>query len=145
MSFSTSGSPTPTPTTGRPEQGKFTTIQKDFLNQHPPAYFAIKDNKKGTKKDWVLSNVYPLYVKEFNSDGPSGVNLASLETVYHFIDLTRPVNTNRNIVRRKSRIIFSTRSHRRLLNHRPNQVKPFVPPTPKSFLRRQIKTSFQRL
>jgi hypothetical protein len=77
----------PTLTTGmRPEQGKFTKIQKAFLNQHLPVYFSLDNKKKGAKKEWVLSNVYPLYVQEFNSDGPSGVNLASLETVCQFVN-----------------------------------------------------------
>jgi len=80
-------SPSPAPTIGtRPEQGKFTKIQKAFLNRHLPDYFAFDNKKKGAKKEWVLSNVYPLYVEEFNSDGPSGVNLSSLETVCLFVN-----------------------------------------------------------
>jgi hypothetical protein len=55
-----------------PDQGKFTKSQKAFLDAHLPTYFAIDDKKKGAKKSWILSTVFPLYVKEFNTDAPDG-------------------------------------------------------------------------
>ena len=87
-SFDQSQPQSPSPATHmeptRPEQGKFNKSQKAFLDAHLPTYLAIDDKKKGAKKSWILSTVFPLYVKEFNSDAPDGVNLASLEVVHHF-------------------------------------------------------------
>ena len=99
----------------RPEQGKFNKSQKAFLDAHLPTYFAINDKKKGVKKSWILLTVFPLYVKEFNSDAPDGVNLASLEVVHHFPYILA-LKRMTNIISRKCHVIFSIQNHLKLSN-----------------------------
>jgi len=77
----------------RPEKGKFSKNETDFLRTHLPAYEALcrklaetatgpnKKSMKGVKKNWVLTNVYHEFVKEFSSDQNSGPQLQSLQNV----------------------------------------------------------------
>jgi len=83
-----------TPQPERPEQGKFSKDETNFLKTHLPAYEALchqlaeratgpkgTGSVKGQKKDWVLSTVFPEFVKEFSSDQIGGPQLQSLQTV----------------------------------------------------------------
>ena len=78
----------------RPEQGKFSKDERAFLSTHLPAYQALchqlagkatgpkgKGSIKGAKKDWILKNVFPTFVKEFSSDQIGGPQLQSLQAV----------------------------------------------------------------
>ena len=77
-----------------PEQGRFSKDERAFLSTHLPAYQALchqlagkatgpkgKGSIKGLKKDWVLKNVFPTFVKEFSSDQIGGPQLQSLQAV----------------------------------------------------------------
>lgn len=73
---------------GRRDQGEFSKEEKKFLDASLPMYLGtfysseLEDRpKKGDKKDWVLENVYPKFLTNFNSAGPDGPNLDSLSTV----------------------------------------------------------------
>jgi hypothetical protein len=84
-------SPSPHPLT-RPE--KFTEDETAFLQTYLQAFQAhcatllqraegqrkVK-NTKGSKKDWVLHNVFQPFLKRFDSDSPSGPNLCDLRKV----------------------------------------------------------------
>ena len=63
----------------RPERGKFSNEETNFLKAHLPAYEALcyqlaekatgpRGTVKGQKKDWVLLKVFPKFIKEFSSD-----------------------------------------------------------------------------
>ena len=70
-----------------PLQGKFNCEQKAFLMSFLEQYLALDNLSKGSKKAWVKSNVYYVYIEKYKSDGPNGVNLSSLLTVcreYYF-------------------------------------------------------------
>lgn len=82
----------------RPEQGKFGKEETDFLKTCLPAYGALCDSLakqatgprgtglvKGCKKDWILSNVFPQFVKQFSSDQNGGPQMHSLQTVRNFL------------------------------------------------------------
>jgi hypothetical protein len=83
-----------TPQPERPEQGKFSKDETNYLKTHLPAYEAFchqladkatgpkgTGSVKGCKKDWVISKVFPEYVKQFSSDQEGGPQLQSLQTV----------------------------------------------------------------
>ena len=83
-----------TPQPERPEQGKFSKDETDFLKTHLPAYESLchqlaeqatgpkgMGSVKGRKKDWVLSRVFPEFVKQFSSNQNGGPQLQSLQTV----------------------------------------------------------------
>jgi hypothetical protein len=83
-----------TPQPERPEQGKFSKDETNYLKTHLPAYEAFCNqlaeratgprgtgSVKGCKKDWVLSKVFPEYVKGFSSDQEGGPQLQSLQIV----------------------------------------------------------------
>jgi hypothetical protein len=81
-----------TPPLERPEQGKFNVAETTFLKAHLPAYGALcqqlteqatreTGSLKGRKKDWILSNVFPIFVKQFSSDQNGGPQLQSLQAV----------------------------------------------------------------
>jgi hypothetical protein len=88
-----------TPLPERPKQGKFSKEEVDFLKTHLPAYEALchqleeqetgLGSVKGCKKSWILSEVYPKFVKQFLSDQNGGPQLQSLREVsyllWHFI------------------------------------------------------------
>jgi hypothetical protein len=90
-----------TPLSERPKQGKFSKEEIDFLKTHLPDYGALchqleepeagpgLGSVKGRKKDWILSEVYPRFVKRFLSDQNGGPQLHSLQEVsyllWHFI------------------------------------------------------------
>lgn len=79
---------------GRPAQGKLGKEETDFLKTHLPAYGALCDSVakkatgprgtgsvKGWKKEWIISKVFPEFVKQFSSDRDDGPQLHSLQTV----------------------------------------------------------------
>jgi hypothetical protein len=68
----------------RPLQGVFTDDQVTFLESFLPTFTAL-DDKKGVKKKWVLKEPYPAYIAKFNSAGPDGVNLQSLQVARNFL------------------------------------------------------------
>jgi len=83
---------------GRPEQGKFSKEEVNFLKTHLPAYGALCDglakqatgsrgtgSVKGCKKDWILSKVFPEFVKRFSSDQSGGPQLQSLQVVSYLL------------------------------------------------------------
>jgi hypothetical protein len=87
-----------TPQPERPEQGKFSNNETNFLKAHLPAYEALCQQiaekatgpkgtglVKGRKKDWVLSKVFPEFVKQFLSDQSGGPQLQSLQTVCYLL------------------------------------------------------------
>jgi hypothetical protein len=85
-----------TPSQERPEQGKFSKEEAEFLKTHLPAYGALCHQLeeqatgptkavKGRKKDWVLAKVFPEFVKQFSSDQDGGPQLQSLQTVSHVL------------------------------------------------------------
>ncbi|RDB30533.1 hypothetical protein Hypma_007049 [Hypsizygus marmoreus] len=76
----------------RSKQGVFNTEQKAFLTQYFAAYRTKcheldqiatgprrTRNVMGDKGQWVMDNVYKKFVEKFNSDGPDGPNLESLQ------------------------------------------------------------------
>jgi hypothetical protein len=78
----------------RPEQGKFSIEETNFLKTRLPAYGALcqqlrekstgprgTGSVKGCKKDWILSEVFPEFVKQFACDQNGGPQLQSLQTV----------------------------------------------------------------
>jgi len=78
----------------RPEQGKFSEDETNFLKTHLPAYGALchqlgehatgprgTGSVKGCKTDWVISKVFPEFVKQFSSDQNGGPQLQSLQAV----------------------------------------------------------------
>lgn len=82
----------------RPGQGKFGKEEIDFLKTHLPAYGALcqsiaakatgprgTGSVKGWKKEWILSKVFPAFVKQFSSDQDGGPQLESLETVSYLL------------------------------------------------------------
>jgi len=89
---------TMTPEPERPEQGKFSKGEADFLKTHLPAYETLcrqlreqarglrgTQLVKGRKKDWVLSKVFPLFVEQFSSDQNGGPRLQSLQIVSYLL------------------------------------------------------------
>lgn len=64
-------------------QGKFDKDERDFLEPYLPVYWDLfgGGSKKGDKKEWVEENIYPKFVKRFNSEGPTGPDLDSLQKV----------------------------------------------------------------
>jgi len=87
-----------TPQPERPEQGKFSKDETTFLKTHLPAYEALCHQLaekaagpkgtclvKGCKKAWVLSKVFPEFIKQFSSDQNGGPRLQSLQTVGYSI------------------------------------------------------------
>ncbi len=94
VAFSDDWISTMTPQTECPEQGRFSKDEINFLGTYLSAYEALchqlaekatgpngKESIKGLKKDWVLENVFPTFVKEFSSDQTGGPQLQSLQTV----------------------------------------------------------------
>jgi len=90
--------PDMTPQPERPEQGKFSKAETNFLSTHLPAYEALchqlaekatgpkgAGSIKGLKKAWVLTKVFPDFVKEFSSDRHSGPQLQSLQAVGYLL------------------------------------------------------------
>ncbi len=76
----------------QPQHGKFSKEETNFLNTHLPAYEALcyqlaekaigpKGTVKGQKKEWVLSKVFPKFIKEFSSNQKGDAQLQSLQTV----------------------------------------------------------------
>ena len=87
-----------TPQPVRPEQGKFNKEETNFFKTHLPAYGALcKELSKqatgprgtglvrGRKKEWILAEVFPEFIKQFSSDQNGGPQLQSLQEVCHFI------------------------------------------------------------
>jgi hypothetical protein len=86
--------PAMNPQTERPEQGKFSNEETNFLKTHLPAYEALchqlakqatgprgTGSVKGCKKDWIISKVFSEFVKHFLSDQDGGPQLQSLQAV----------------------------------------------------------------
>jgi hypothetical protein len=82
----------------RPEQGKFSKDETTFLSTQLPAYEALyhqlaekargpkgTGSIKGLKKDWVLTKVFPEFVKEFMSDQNGGPQLQTLQAVGYLL------------------------------------------------------------
>jgi hypothetical protein len=80
--------------TERPEQAKFSKEETEFLKTHLPAYEVLCHELgkqatgprgtgavKGCKKDWILSNVFSEFVKQFSSDQNGGPQLQLLQAV----------------------------------------------------------------
>lgn len=65
-----------------------------FVPEYLATFYSGEKNGKGDKKEWVHSTVYPKYVKEFDSDGPTGPTADSLRDVsnsshlYHQVMVT---------------------------------------------------------
>jgi hypothetical protein len=87
-----------TPPPERTEQGRFSEPEINFLKTYLPVYEALchqlaekatgpkgTGSVKGQKKDWVLSKVFPEFVKEFSSDQKGGPQLQSLQTVGYLL------------------------------------------------------------
>lgn len=86
-----------TPHPERPEQGKFSKDEANFLSRHLPAYEALcrqlaetatgsqGKSVKGVKKNWVLTKVFPEFVKEYSSDQNGGPQLQSLQGVSYLL------------------------------------------------------------
>ena len=87
-----------TPQPERLEQGKFNREETNFLKTHLPAYGTLcqqlgkqatgpkgTGSVKGRKKDWILSKVFPEYVKRFSSDQDGGPQLHSLQAVSYVL------------------------------------------------------------
>lgn len=81
-----------TPQPEHPEQGKFSKDEANFLSRHLPAYEALcrqlaetATGSKGVKKDWVLTKVFPEFVKEYSSDQNGGPQLQSLQGVSYLL------------------------------------------------------------
>jgi hypothetical protein len=87
-----------TPQQERLEQGKFNKEETDFLKRHLPAYEVLcrqlgkqatgpkgTGAVKGRKKDWIISKVFPEYVKQFLSDQDGGPQLFSLQAVSYVL------------------------------------------------------------
>jgi hypothetical protein len=87
-----------TPQPERPEQGKFSKDETNFLKTYLPAYESLCHQLaekatgpkgtglvKGDKKDWVLSKVFPEFVKQFSSDQNGGPQLQSLQKVSYLL------------------------------------------------------------
>jgi hypothetical protein len=64
----------------RPEQGPFTDAEKAFMLPYLERYMTAS-SAHGDKKKWVKDNVYPEFLKKYDSAGPRGPNLSSLLTV----------------------------------------------------------------
>ena len=101
MSISEAPSTSMTSQQGRPEQGKFGKEEVNFLKTHLPAYGALCDglakqatgprgtgSVKGCKKDWILSKVFPEFVKRFSSDQNGGPQPQSLQAVSYYFSLS---------------------------------------------------------
>ncbi|KIM80039.1 hypothetical protein PILCRDRAFT_89865 [Piloderma croceum F 1598] len=89
---------TTTPTTSatnavvqHPAQEKFNDHEQEFLAKYLNQYLAVEASnmKKGAKKHWVKENIYYKYIKEFESDSPTGPDLLSL-----FKPVKKPCTTN---------------------------------------------------
>lgn len=78
----------------RPEKGKFSNDEKIFLKTHLPAYEVLcrdleqqatgprgTGHVKGSKKAWVISQVFPKFVERFSSNQDGGPQLQSLQVV----------------------------------------------------------------
>ena len=78
----------------RPAKGKFSKEETTFLKKHLPDYEALcheltkqatgprgTGSVKGFKKEWILSEVYSEFVKQFSSDQDDGPQLQSLQSV----------------------------------------------------------------
>ena len=89
-----------TPQPVRPEQGKFSKEETDFFKTHLPAYAALCQELRkhatgprgtglvrGRKKEWILSKVFPEFVKQFSSDQNGGPQLQSLQDVGHLFNM----------------------------------------------------------
>ena len=89
-----------TPQVERPEQGKFSIEEIIFLKTHLPAFGALCQQLaeqatgprgtgviKGRKKDWILSKVFPEFVKQFSSDQSGGPQLQSLQAVSYILNV----------------------------------------------------------
>jgi len=83
--------------TVRPEKEKFTADETIFLKSYLPQYHAhctsllakaegprMVKNTKGSKKEWIVKNVFNEFVKKFDANSPSGPNLGSLRVVRIF-------------------------------------------------------------
>jgi len=83
---------------GRPQQATFNKEETDFLKTYLSTYGALCDHLakqatgprgtgsvKGSKKDWILSKVFPEFIKQFLSDQNSGPQLQSLQTVSYLL------------------------------------------------------------
>jgi hypothetical protein len=84
----------------RPEQGKFSKEETIFFKTHLPAYAALCQELgkqatgprgtglvRGRKKEWILSKVFPEFVKQFLSDQNGGPQLQSLQDVCYFFNV----------------------------------------------------------
>lgn len=65
-----------------PEQEKFNDAETEYLEGFLDRYLAVNAVKKGDKKNWVKKNIYPNYIKYFNSEGPERPNLSLLLKVH---------------------------------------------------------------
>lgn len=74
------GSVNDTPPEHRPKQGIFSEEEQTYLKTFLNEFLAVTGDpsKKGDKKEWVKSHVYPKYIKKFDSNRLGGPNLASL-------------------------------------------------------------------
>jgi hypothetical protein len=72
----------------------FTDAESTFLKTFLPAFHAYYANLlvkaegqrkvkkiKGRQREWVLQKVFPLFVKQFDADSPSGPKLDDLRAV----------------------------------------------------------------
>lgn len=98
MSMEISAPATPsddmTPLPERPKQSKFRDEEQAFLRTHLPAYEDLCQHLKGKKgvgpvrgrkRAWVISEVYPRFVKECLSDQNDGPQLESLQDVSYLL------------------------------------------------------------
>jgi len=89
-----------TPQPVRHKQGKFSKEETNFLKTHLPAYGALCEQLgkqgtgprgtkavKGCKKDWILSKVFPQFVKQFSSKQNDGPQLQSLQAVSYLFNV----------------------------------------------------------
>jgi hypothetical protein len=66
----------------RPQQGRFNDDQKSFLVQFLDGYRGLESTSKGEKCRWIRTNVFPLYIDKYRSDGPNGPDLDQLFKVW---------------------------------------------------------------
>lgn len=87
-----------TPQPERHEQEKFSKEETNLLKSYLPSYEILCQQLrkkasgprgtglvKGQKKAWILSHVFPEYVKQFSSDQKDGPQLQSLQTVSYML------------------------------------------------------------
>ena len=80
-----------------PEKEKFTADETIFLKSYLPQYHAhctsllvkvegprMVKNTEGSKKEWIVKNVFNEFVKKFDANSPSGPNLGSLFFFFFF-------------------------------------------------------------